>query len=191
MPFSKINAWIEKERELGSPHPDRIVLATAGRSGIAHSRVVAIRLIDEAGILFFTQRGSRKTQEIADNPYGSMTLWLAVQQREVMVEGELKPLSQEENAFYWSSRPKQTQLQFSAYAPTSGQPIASTKYLEEKRAELAEQYANKAIPVSDYYCGYRLVPTRFVFYTLNDQAFSEIIEYTRQANSWHLQPLSP
>lgn len=52
MPIKKMKEWLETEKQLGSPDPDRIVLATASSTGKVHSRVVAMREITEAGILF-------------------------------------------------------------------------------------------------------------------------------------------
>ena len=55
--IDEINQWLDKEKKLGSPNPNNIVLATAGKEGIPHSLFVAICEMNEQGILFFTQRG--------------------------------------------------------------------------------------------------------------------------------------
>lgn len=191
MPIDKINEWLESEKKLGSAHPERMVLATAGKDGIPHSRIVAIREINQAGILFFTQRGTRKTIQIQENPQASMTLWLPLQQREVILDGKLQALSQQENEYYWQQRRRDIQLRFLAFSPTSGHPIHSLKKLEEKYTKLATQFQNKPIPISEYYCGYRLIPDTFVFYTLDDNAFSEVVQYTYHQNKWLSQLLSP
>lgn len=191
MPFAKMQEWLDKERALGSPNPDRIVLATTASDGVAHSRVVAIREITNEDILFFTQRGTRKTREIAHNPRASMTLWLPLQQREVMLEGSMTTLSQQENESYWSKRPRESQLRFSAYAQTSGQPLLDPTTLDNNYAALAKQFHDKPIPMSDCYCGYRFIVESFIFFTLNDVNFSEVIQYTRQQKTWHALPLSP
>lgn len=191
MPVEIINEWIAIENDLGSAQPNRIVLATAGHDGVAHSRIVAIREITDKGILFFTQSGSRKTQEIADNPQGSMTLWLPLQQREVILEGKIEPLTQEENNHYWSKRPRDMQLRFSAYAQTSGQRLESLDEIEAKYQQFLTAFAGKDIPMSDYYCGYRLIPDTIIFYTLHDDAFSDVIKYSREPDGWRLERLSP
>lgn len=191
MPVNTINAWIAKERELGCTKPERIVLATVGKEGIAHSRIVAIRELTEQGILFFTQQGTRKTQEIEYNPKASMTLWLALQQREVMIEGQLKALTQKENEYFWSKKPKESQLRMSAYAPTSGQALSSLSELEKNYQALACLYQHREVPMSEYYCGYRLVPASFIFFTLNDSGFSEVIKYVSDEGAWASQLLSP
>ncbi|MEO8401154.1 MAG: pyridoxamine 5'-phosphate oxidase family protein [Gammaproteobacteria bacterium] len=75
-PILKMTEWLDNEKKLGSLHPDRMVLATTSQDCIAHSRIIAIRDISDKGILFFTQRGSRKVTELHHTPHVSMTLWL-------------------------------------------------------------------------------------------------------------------
>lgn len=191
MPVKLINEWLAKEQELGSKQPNRIVLATAGRDGIAHSRIVAIREIAEKGVLFFTQRASRKTREIAENPLGSMTLWLPLQQREIVLEGKIEAIPREENEYYWSKRPREMQLRFSAYAPTSGQVLSSLDELEEKYQEILHRSGDKAVPMSEDYCGYWLVADTLVFYTLNDDGFSDVMRYRKVGEDWLIERLSP
>lgn len=191
MPIKKINEWLQKEKELGSEHPDRIVLATAGEGGTPHSRIVAIREITDEGILFFTQRGSRKTHELEENPYASMTLWLPLQQREVMVEGKVYALSHSDCELYWAKRPREAQLRFTAFAPTSGRQLESIDVLQAEYEKLSKLYKDKDIPMCPYYYGYRLVPNAFIFYTLNDNGFSEVIKYTSHHHAWMEQLLSP
>ena len=74
MPMEKMRTWIEEEKKLGSVEAASVVLATASASGEVHSRIVAIREITEVGILFFTQKQSRKTKDLRENSSASMTL---------------------------------------------------------------------------------------------------------------------
>ncbi len=189
--FEKINQWLNKEKELGSPSPNSIVLATAGEKGIPHSRIVAIREITEQGILFFTQRGTRKVAELTENPRASMTLWLPLQQREVIIDGFVTALNQEENEQYWNLLPYDRKLRFSAYSSTSSRPIQSLSELEEKCKTLSIQYSESTVPISPYYCGFRLIAEVLYFYTLGTTTFSEIIKYTLEQGVWQKQMLSP
>lgn len=183
--------WLAKEEELGSPNPSNIVLATAGKDGIPHSRIVAIREVTEAGILFFTQSVTRKVQDLAENPHGSMTLWLPMQQSEIIIEGGVKALSKPENEHYWNMLPYDRKLRFFTYAPTSNQPIHALSQLEEKHAALSLQYDEITLPICPFYCGFRLLPQIVYFYTLGKTTFSAITKYTLQQGIWQTQILSP
>lgn len=188
MPFQTINTWIEEEKELGSFSASSIVLATASSEGKVHSRVVAIREITELGVLFFTQKRSRKTQDLIENPSASMTLWLPLKQREVVLDGVVEPLSQHENQTYWESLPRERQLRFLTYQ--SGKPIESLNDLQVEYNALEKKYHNNIIPMGECYCGYRLIPHMFYFYTLGNDTFSEVIKWAFVNGNWEKKLVS-
>jgi len=189
MPIEKINEWLEIEKNLGSTNPDRIVLATASAAGKVHSRIVAIREITEAGVLFFTQQATRKVADLTENPSASMTLWLPLQQREVILDGIVKILTPDENSFYWDTLSYERQVKFTLHR--SGKQISSLLELESKYKDFLSNYRNKKIPVSDAYCGYRLCPDTIYFYTLGIETFSEVIKYSHTGENWESALVSP
>jgi pyridoxamine 5'-phosphate oxidase len=191
MPFVKIQDWLNQEKQLGCAFSEHGVLAPSTSTAVPHSRVVAIREISAKGILFFTKRGTRKVVELQANPLASMTIWLALQQRQVTIEGEVVALSEFENESYWNNLPRDRQLRFCAYAPTSAQPISSLALLDENLIQLTELYKNKIIPCSPYYLGFRLLPARICFYTLGNEKFSEVIHYSLSTTGWPIQLVSP
>lgn len=190
MPLTKMREWIEREKELGSTDPERVVLATATIKGRPHSRVVA-SIIEPDSIIFFTQRDTRKEVELRENPFASMTCWLAMQQREIILDGFVKPLTRDEIEKQWEQLPRERQLRFSAYGPISGQPIDSLDDLEKRQTLLTTQFSDQAVPVSEFYCGFRLVPDTLYFYTLGNETFSEVVRYTKRQTAWQLQLVSP
>ncbi len=189
IPFDTIQNWIEEEKKLGSLSADSVVLATASASGEVHSRVVAIREITHLGILFFTQKKSRKAKDLSENSSASMTLWLPLRQREVVLDGLVEALTENENQGYWETLSRERQLRFLTYQ--SGKPIDSLNDLQMRYALLEKNYDNKKIPMNESYCGYRLVPNRIYFYTLGQETFSEVTEYVFLAEKWKKQRVSP
>jgi len=190
-PLIKMREWMETEKILGSANADRVVLATCSPEGTPHSRIVAIREITSEGILFFTQRSSRKVAELEHNPRASMTLWLALQQRQVILDGIVKPLTNNENEKFWAALPRERQLRFSAYAPTSGQVIDSLSVLEDQLDALTKKFSGNEIPMSSHYCGFHLIAATMYFYTLGDNVFSESLKFERRQNAWDKQLVSP
>ena len=190
-PIKHLNQWIQDERAAGAPNPQQAVLSTADSRGVPHSRVVAIREINTQGLLFFTQRDTRKVTEMRVNSSVSMTFWFELLLRQVIVEGIIEALSETENEQYWQSYPREAQIRFHSYAPTSAQPIQSKQELEEKRKIIQETYAGQSVPVSAFYCGFRLKPNRFVFYAYQPNELSDVLEYACVDNEWTEQLLSP
>lgn len=189
MPIEKMKEWLEKEKQLGSANPDRVVLATVSTTGKVHSRVVAIREFTEDGILFFTQLATRKVTDLTENPSASMTLWLPLQQREVILDGIAKALTLDKNNFYWNTLPYERQVKFMLHR--SGKQVASLMELENEYQILLSKYRNEKVPISDSYCGYRLCPEIVYFYTLGIETFSEVIKYSRTDLGWENELISP
>ena len=189
MPIEKMQEWLESERQLGSRDPDRVVLATASAVGKVRSRVVAIREMTAAGVLFFTQRTTRKATDLAENPFASMTLWLPLQQREVILDGKIQELTSEENNFYWNTLPFERQVKFTLHQ--YGKQISSLNELENEYQVRLNEYRNKKVPIGESYCGYRLSPEIIYFYTLGVETFSEVIKYSYTGLEWKKELISP
>ena len=190
-PIEHLNQWLQDERTAGAPNPQQAVLSTATHDAIPHSRVVAIREVSDQGLLFFTQRGTRKVTEINTNPNASMTFWFELLLREVIIEGVIEALSEVENEQYWQSYPREAQIRFHSYAPTSAQPITNKQELEEKKKLIQQECTEQPVPVSPLYCGFRLKPRRFVFYAYRSDELSDVFEYANVNDRWIEQLLSP
>ncbi|HAT1867315.1 pyridoxine/pyridoxamine 5'-phosphate oxidase [Legionella pneumophila] len=190
-PITLLTSWISEELEKGAPNPQHAILSTTGKDAIPHGRVIAIREINDQGLLFFTQRGTRKVVEITNNPMVSLTFWFELFEREVMIDGTIKALSQSESKRYWDTYPTCAQIRFHSYAPTSSQVIPNKQLLEDKRKTLIGQFQDKSLPMSEYYCGFRVIPARMVFYTYRTDELSDVVEYCFIKKNWDRRLLSP
>lgn len=190
-PLVSLQCWIQAERESGAPDPQQAVLSTVTSEKVPHARVVAIREINENDLLFFTQRGSRKVAELTDNPRVAMTFWFELNEREVIIEGKAIALSVSDNEHYWKTYSRVAQVRFYSYAPTSGQPIANKQEFEDRKKQIELDFEGKTLPLSELYCGYRILPERMIFYTYRRDELSDVFEYRHIKNKWLKQRLSP
>ncbi|ODN41874.1 pyridoxamine 5'-phosphate oxidase family protein [Piscirickettsia litoralis] len=196
-PFDLMREWVDQECKLGSQSPNRAILSTIANENEKmqpHSRVVALREFDDRGFLFFTSKKTRKYTELVSNPQASMVIWLELQQRQVVIEGNIQLLNNEENHSYWQALPKHNQLKFTAYGPHTNNEITSTSQLDVVYQELSKQYQDQEnLPLSEYYKGSRLIPNRLMFYTLESESFSEFVEYIPGENEegWQSRLLGP
>lgn len=190
-PINLLKKWLGEEKALGVPNPQQAVLSTATLSAIPHSRLVAIREINEESMIFFTQKGTRKVTELINNPVAALTFWFEMSSREVIIEGTAVPLSVEENKTYWNSYPREAQIRFYSYAATSATPIASKEILEKKKSQIDLEYHGQTLPMSEFYYGFRFIPNKLIFYAYRIDELSDVAEYVRQENSWLRQVLSP
>jgi len=190
-PIELLNRWLSEEEKAGAPNPHHAVLSTATQGAVPHGRVVAIREVTEQGLLFFTQNGSRKVAELTENPKFSIVFWLELHLREIILEGSVEPLSAAENLQYWETINRERQLRFSSYAPISSQPISSKEILAERKKQFELQHEGQPIPLSPYYCGFRLLPVRVMFYASRKDELSDVMEYSKINGKWVSQLLSP
>lgn len=191
-PFWLLKSWLDKEKQAGILNPQQAVLSTVTHDAKPHARVIAIREITEKEFIFFTQLGTRKVAEISHNPDVCLTFWFEHSQREVIIEGTAKALSKQENERYWQTYPKEAQMRFNAYAPTSGQLITHKNVLEEKLAKIRDDFLEKSLPMSPLYCGFTLLPYRFIFYHYRTDELSDVINYTFSSqDGWQKTSFSP
>lgn len=191
MPFNLLQQWLDEEQEAGATDPRHAILSTVTGDSSPHSRVVAIREISTSELIFFTQKGTKKVKEIENNPKVSLTFWLELKQREIIMEALAEPLAKSDLERYWHSYSHSSQLRFAAYSPTSGQAIDSKQTLENKKLDIEKEYQNKKLPLHPLYYGFRIKPTKFVFYAFRLDELSDVAGYELQDNEWHRKVLSP
>ena len=191
MPIQLLKTWLFEEKQRGANDPQQAVLSTVTEKGIPHARVVAIREITGKELVFFTQSGTKKVPEMRANPNVNLTFWFDCYQREVIIQGRVEALSSQENEAYWQHYSKEAQVRFYAYAPSSGKSITSKKILEQKRREIRQAFSEKPLPISPYYCGFRVIPAQFVFYQYHADELSDVVEFIWHKNQWEKQLLSP
>lgn len=189
-PIDILNNWLVEEKQKGAPNPRHAVLSTATNKGIPHGRVVAIRELTAESLLFFTKKGTRKFNELQSNPNATMTFWFELFQRQVIIDGTTETLSETENELYWQSKTRESQIRFYSYTTTTN-PISSKQELENKKVEIENNYREQSLPLSPLYCGFRLKPTRMVFYTSQADELSDVLEYQLDNAKWNMQILSP
>ncbi len=190
-PIQLLTNWIEEEKSLGAQYAEHAVLSTEGLNGQPHSRVVALREITEDWILLFTQKRTRKVEEIKNNGKVALTFWFERHARETIIEGEARFLSEEQNAHYWSNYPHWAQVHFCSYAPISGEVIESKQILETKRLRIEQASKNSSLPFSPDYCGIFIKPKRFVFYTYRVDELSDVWGYQANMTGFVKKILSP
>ena len=74
-PLSLVREWFEEAAASGIVEAERMALATATPDGRPSVRIVLLKGIDDEGIQFFTNYGSRKGRELDANPRAAATLY--------------------------------------------------------------------------------------------------------------------
>ena len=67
-PVAQFSEWFIQATELAVHEPNAMTLATVDESGMPYQRTVLLKYYDRDGFVFFTNYGSRKAKQIAQNP---------------------------------------------------------------------------------------------------------------------------
>ena len=109
-PFALFNEWFTQAREREPNDPEAMALATADAEGRPSVRMVLLKGQGSSGFTFFTNRGSRKGEELATNPMAALLLHWKSLRRQVRIEGAVEPVADEAADEYFASRSRESQL---------------------------------------------------------------------------------
>jgi len=166
-----------------------MALATATPDGRPSVRIVLLKGIDDDGIRFYTNYGSRKGRELAANPRAAATLYWQPLQRAVRLEGPVERLTSEESDAYFATRPRGAQI--GAWASVQGAVLSDRSELEERVKEIDERFGGE-IPRPDYWGGYRLRPDAVEFWQGRADRLHEREHFLLQPDGgWRTERLSP
>jgi len=187
-PIAVVQAWLDEARGVVT-EPQAMTLATATPDGQPSARVVLLRGLDDRGLVFFTNRESRKGQELRRNPRAAVVLHWWELGRQLRVEGVVEEVSEEESVAYWETRPRGSQV--TAWASRQSRELADRSELDARVAEAAERFADTTVPLPPFWGGYRVVPETIELWTHRDDRLHERVRYERGGVGWRRALLAP
>jgi pyridoxamine 5'-phosphate oxidase len=187
-PIQQFEQWFDEIVPLNIPDPTAMVLATVDQQQQPLQRIVLLKAVNEQGFVFFTNRYSAKGQQIAANNKVCLHFPWHFVERQVIVSGMAELLSKEDDADYFSTRPQASQ--WAAWASNQSQPLASRQALLDQYEAVKKRYSG-AVPLPDFWGGYRVVPTAIEFWQGGEDRLHDRFVYRRHQDGWHVERLSP
>jgi pyridoxamine 5'-phosphate oxidase len=168
-------------------------VSTVGSDGRPSSRIVLVKQFDARGFTWYTNYGSHKGRQLAQNPHAALLFFWPELERQVRIEGRVEQTTAAESDAYFYSRPLKSQL--GAIASAQSAPIGSRAEMEANYAAVEERHGPAAggKPLRpEHWGGYRLVPERVEFWQGRASRFHDRIVYALQADgSWTKERLQP
>lgn len=169
--------------------PSAMTLATADAEGRPSVRTMLLKYVDERGFVFFTNSHSRKGKELLENPGASLCFFWQPLMRQVRVEGDIEPVSEQESDRYWETRPRDSQL--GAWVSRQSEVLDSRETLQRRVAETQERFLDQPVPRPPHWFGYRVIPRRMEFWKSGWYRLHERVLYERHPDGWHKTLLYP
>jgi pyridoxamine 5'-phosphate oxidase len=189
-PVDQFSAWLADAVAAGLPEPNAMVLSTVSAVGWPRARSVLLKGHGPAGFDFYTNRTSAKAQDLAVNDRACVLFpWYALR-RQVIIQGAVTPLSEQESEPYFHSRPRGSQL--GAWASRQSSVIASRAVLDEAYARQEQRWPEGTIVLMpDFWGGYRLAHEVVEFWQGRANRLHDRLRYHRDGAGWTVQRLAP
>lgn len=188
-PFDLFETWFSQAVESQVKDPNTMLLATSSKENIPNIRAVLLKIFDEKGFVFFTNYNSVKAKEIEDNPNVALEfLWLDLE-RQVRVLGRCEKITTAESLAYFMKRSRGSQI--GAWVSEQSSVISSRNMLQMQIEKMKEKFAKGAVPLPDFWGGYRVVPYQIEFWQGRESRLHDRILYTRVEEGWKIERLAP
>ena len=178
-PFTLFRQWLaEASANAHIVEPNAMVLSTSDLT----SRTVLLKDLTEAGFSFFTNYNSRKALAIASDGRVSLLFPWYVMERQVIVTGEARRLSENLSDQYFATRPYGSQI--GAWASTQSAILDSRSELETRVEDFKKRFPEgTVVPRPPHWGGFVVAPTSIEFWQGRYSRLHDRIRYINDENS--------
>lgn len=190
-PMILFREWLALAEQHEPNDANAMALATVGAGGMPSARMVLLKDFNADGFVFFTNRESRKGEQLRSQSKAALCLHWKSLRRQVRIEGPVTKVSDAESDAYHATRPRGSQI--GAWASQQSRPLADRKTLEDAVAKFEKHYEGKPVPRPPHWGGYRVAPLYIEFwqdrlYRLHDRVIYQ--RDTPQA-AWQVERFYP
>jgi pyridoxamine 5'-phosphate oxidase len=188
-PVVLFRRWYEDAERAGIHLPNAMALATASADGRPSIRHVLLREIEDRGFVFYTNHGSRKGTELAENPRAAFSIYWRELDRQISITGDVSRVSEEQSDAYFATRPREARL--GAWTSRQSSEIGSRDELMQRFAAFDAEYPGEAVPRPSFWGGFRIEPVTVEFWRGRAHRLHDRFLYERAGDGWTIRRLSP
>lgn len=188
-PSDMFEVWLSEAIERMVKEPNAMNLATVGLDLKPSSRIVLLKQFRREGFVFFTNYGSKKAKQLAENPQCALNFtWLELE-RQIRIEGYAEKVSAQESDSYFEVRPINSRL--GAWASPQSEIIPDRDYLNKLLAEYNRKFEGQEVVRPENWGGYIIRPTLFEFWQGRSSRLHDRIQYKLSDEGWIINRLAP
>jgi pyridoxamine 5'-phosphate oxidase len=189
-PFEHFENWFNQAKQhKGIKEAEAMNLATASKDGTPSNRMVLLKDYNQDGFVFYTNLESRKGRELKENPKASLCFYWAAMDRQIRIEGDVNPVSNDEADEYFHSRPIKSRV--GAWASRQSRPLKSKSDLVKSVAQYGAKMATGKVERPPFWSGFRIVPNRIEFWQAGEYRIHDRVCYTLKNGKWESGLLYP
>lgn len=189
-PFELFQKWWTEAVNSQIDEPNAMTLATASSDGMPAARIMLLKGFSREGFVFFSNYKSYKAMHLEENPKACLVFFWKELERQVRVTGLVKKLPEAESDEYFLSRPRGSQI--GAWASEQSQVIESREWLDQRYAQLSEEYKDKALKRPPHWGGYLVTPVIMEFWQGRPSRLHDRIQFMiGEDGGWKMERLSP
>ena len=188
LPLVQLQQWLNEAMAAKVNEPTAMNVATVDANGLPSARIVLLKEVNAAGLVFFSNYHSRKGRALAAHPYAAATFFWPELERQVRVEGRVELLAATESDAYFASRPYTSRI--GAWASHQSEVIGSKNELVARAALVGARHPLQ-VPRPPHWGGYVVLPQRLEFWQGRPSRLHDRIQYRLQDGAWLKERLSP
>jgi pyridoxamine 5'-phosphate oxidase len=188
-PFALFDAWFAEAKDSEPNDPNAMALATADAAGRPSARMVLLKGHGPDGFVFYTNRQSRKADDLAANSHVALLFHWKSLRRQIRIEGTVAPATDAESDAYFASRSRDSQL--GAWASDQSRPLDARETFEARFEEMKARFEGGDVPRPPHWGGYRVSPHAIEFWQDRAHRLHERRLFTAEGDGWREGLLFP
>ncbi len=175
-PLSLFSRWLQEAIDANVEEPTAIIVGTVSPEGRPSTRTVLLKGLHDGKFIFYTNYESRKGQQLADNPYISLSFVWHKLERQIHIEGKAEKCPPKDSDAYFSTRPYKSKI---------GARISPQSRIINNRTEIIRAFVKEAIKLTGQriqrpgnWGGFAVTPTRFEFWQGRENRLHDRFLYT-------------
>jgi pyridoxamine 5'-phosphate oxidase len=173
-PFDLFKRWYSDAETREINDPNAMALTTVSKDLRPSTRIVLLKDYSEKGFTFFTNKGSRKSEEIRENQHIALCFHWKSLRKQIRIEGLVEEISEKESDDYFKTRPRAAQI--GAWASKQSQKLQRKDDFFDAVAYFEDKFAGD-VPRPDWWGGYRVIPDYIEFWVEGKYRYHQRLAY--------------